>query len=246
MWKGTILTSTFFTTKRCAEQISSLELQQLQMNSQEVHPVPIYLTPNQLKWRLKATDTTWPLSHQLHQRVPSWHQRKIMILWPACPWERHIAHWERREKRKAGADPWNIFLIFIPPIFFCFILSGKHSPLAAMHTIPHLLWAKRNELETGELSQRVLAVWSGHAATAGCLSQSSFQLPFTHRLHLCSGEPARDRAGQHQTYSWQCLWLVWGGRRVWTEQTSTERNREGCCVGAGNREEKSSPQYVSG
>lgn len=155
-------------------------------------------------------------------------------------WKAHSTIRKKR-KRKVGADPWSIFLIFIPPILFCFILSGKYALLAAMHTIPRLLWAKRNEVETGELSQRVLAVWSGHAATAGCLSQSSFQLPFTHRLHLCSGEPARDTAGQHQPYSWQCLWLLglaWRGRREWTEQTSAERSRKQCCVGAGNREEQ--------
>lgn len=109
----------------------------------------------------------------------------------------------KKRKRKAVADPWNIFLKFIPPIFFCFILSGKHSPLAAMHTIPRSLWANRNEVETGGLSQRVLAVWSVLAAKAEL---------FPAALHIWAppvlGAASRRMAGQHQTYSWQCLWLL--------------------------------------
>lgn len=108
-----------------------------------------------LKQLTSHTDTTWPHSQQLHQGVPSWQKRKIRIL-ASLPLGKAQSTLRKKRKRKVGADPWNIFLIIIPPIF-CFILSGKHSPLAAMHTIPHLLWAKRNELETGELSQRVVA-----------------------------------------------------------------------------------------
>lgn len=204
------------------------------MNSQEVHPVPIYLTPKQLKWRLKAADIPhWynlaPFS-QPHQGVPSW-QDPVASL----PLEKAHSILRKKRKRKAVADPWNIFLKFIPPIFFCFILSGKHSPLAAMHTIPRSLWANRNEVETGGLSQRVLAVWSVLVPKAEL---------FPAALHTWAppvlGAASRRMAGQHQTYSWQCLWLLGllcRVRRVWTEQTSTERSGEGCCVGAGNREE---------
>lgn len=60
----------------------------------------------------------------------------IRITWPLGKEDSTL---RKKRKRKVGEDPQNIFLIFIPPMFFCFISSGNHSPLAAMHTIPQLL-----------------------------------------------------------------------------------------------------------
>lgn len=208
MWKGTILTSTFFTTNRCSAPISSVELQQLHMNSQEVHPVPIYLTPKQLKWRLKAADVPhWynlaPFS-QPHQGVPSWHSR---ILWPACPWKRHITYWERREKEKQWqiheTSFWN--------------LSHPYSS-ASFYLENTLLWQPciQSHVPCEPTGMR----WRQEGWAKGCLlcdlcwllRQSSFQLPCTHGLHLCSGQPAgewqdstKPTAGNAFGF-WGCVW----------------------------------------